>query len=377
MTNKIVKQSTADTAWTAGGESVLSVAGDLQAYWTFVAGDVGALVGLAPVGTAPTYAGVEHGLLAQAGQLIQVVESGVVVATSTTNFTADTSVLIQRVGTLVGYQVGDWSYQSTTASSGTKDLLAVLYAPGDAVDAPSIQSYAQDLTAAQLSSSLAVGDELLTEDIIYGLLSDVLTLSSTADGAIEVTALYTDYLAALDAYSTLAEFTAMLSSTLSVHDSAGISANTLLQYATNMQTGAVGRYQGFDFSGFCRVGMFTYGYRADGLYLLRLGDDNGAPISAVVEMAAEALAATMQSRLEMLYFGLDTDGEVIVRMVSDDDREQFYRAQPVQPAVWRAKPALGVNSRYWRMRLEITNATAAQLENVEWLAIPTGRRANR
>lgn len=377
MTNKLVKQSTAATGWTAGAESVTTLSGDFQAQFTLVAGSTGLLVGLAPVGTAPAYAAVEHGVLAQVGQYIQIVESGVVVATSTERFDADTVAVVQRVGAAVGYTIGDWVYSSTASSSGSKELLAVLYAPGDAVDAPNLAAYTPDISTVQISSRVVPSDSYLTDPVVYGMLTDVLTVAATTDGSIEIAGAYTDYLVALDSYGTAAEFQALLTSALSLRDSAGISAQGLLQYATNMANGAVGRYQGFDFSGFCRIGMHTYGYRSDGLYLLRLGDDNGAPISAMVEMAAEALAATMQSRLEMLYFGLDTDGEVLVRMVADDDREQFYRAQPVQPAVWRTKPALGVNSRYWRMRLEITDATAAQLENVEWLAIPTGRRANR
>ncbi|EIK96050.1 hypothetical protein PMM47T1_13860 [Pseudomonas sp. M47T1] len=377
MTNKLVKQSSAATAWTGGAESVTSLSGDFQAQFTLVSGSAGLIVGLAAAGVAPAFAAAEHGILAQAGQYLQVIESGAVVATSDVIFDADTVAVIQRVGTSVGYIIGDWVYSSTTVSSGAKDLLAVLYAPGDAIDSPSFSAYTPDLSTAQVTSKLTTADSYLTDAVVYGLLTNVLTVSSAVDGGIEVTGAYTEYLAVLDSYGTAAEFQALLASALTLRDSASISAQGLLQYATNIASGAVGRYQGFDFSGFCRVGMFTYGFRSDGLYLLRLGDDNGAPISAMVDMAAEALAATMQSRLEMLYFGLDTDGEVLVRMVSDDDREQFYRAQPVQPAVWRAKPALGVNSRHWRMRLEITDATAAQLENVEWLAIPTGRRANR
>lgn len=376
MTNKLVKQSTANSAWTAGGESVASVAGNLQASWTFVAGDVGALVGLAPAGTTPAFAAVEHGILAQAGQLIQVVEAGVVVATSTTLFTADTTVLIQRVGTLVGYQVGNWSYQSSTASSGTKDLLAVLYAPGDAVEAATIAAYTQDISTAQLGSTLTVSDTLLVEPILYGLLTNLLTLSSTASGGVEVTTLYTDYLAVLSSYTTVAEYTALLSSVLHLRDTAGVSAQGLLQYATSLAGGAVGRYQGFDFNGFCQVGMDTYAFKADGLYKLRQGDDNGVAISALVEFAAEALAGTMQSRLEKFYYGLSTDGQVFVRVIDDSERETVYRARPIQNDMQMVKAAQGINSRYWRMRLELVDATFAQLTDVTWQATATGRRTN-
>lgn len=373
MTNKLVKQVGAAVGWNAGGISVPSLSGDLVAKFTMVAGSDWVLGGLAPTGTAPSLAGVQHGFRAAEGGFIEVMESGVVKATTDVLFTSDTVVGIYRLGTTVYYAVDEWRYQSTVASSGTKALLGVLYAPGDAIDVPSLGSYVADISNAPLSETLGVSDAYLYDPEVYGGLTNVLTFSSTSVGDIVIDATLPEFLTFLDANSPQMTLLATLSSALSVSDTASASAQGLLQYATNLATGAVGRYNGFDFTGFCRVGMDTYGFKKDGLYKLDADSDDGLPISALIEFAAEALAGTMQSRLVALFYGLSTDGQVFVRVIDDHDREVVYRAKERENQ-FRTNPYQGIKSRHWRMRLEVIDATFAELDTVEWVAGSTNRR---
>lgn len=69
----------------------------------------------------------------------------------------------------------------------------------------------------------------------------------------------------------------------------------LLQYATNILTGAVTRYSGFGFAGFCAVGMDTYGWKTDGLYKVGAETDNGALISAIIDFAASDFDTTQRA----------------------------------------------------------------------------------
>lgn len=373
MTNKLVKQTGSTVGWNAGGISVPSLSGDLVAKFTLVAGSAGVLAGLAPTGTAPSLAGVQHGFRGAAGGYLEVVEGGVVKATTDVLFTADTEVGIYRLGTTVYYAVGEWRYQSLVASSGTKALLGVLYAPADAIDVPSLGAYVADISSASLAETLTASDAYLSDPIVYAGLTNVLTFSSAVAGQVDIDAVLPEFLTLLDATSPQMTLLATLVSTLSLSDTASASSQALLQYATNLATGAVSRYNGFDFTGFCRVGMDTYGFKADGLYKVETSTDNGTPISALVEFAAEALAGTMQTRLVALFYGLSTDGQVFVRVVDDLDREVVYRAKQ-RGSEYRTNPYQGVNSRHWRMRLEIVDASYADLDNVEWVAGSTSRR---
>ncbi|WP_152978747.1 hypothetical protein [Pseudomonas mediterranea] len=302
-----------------------------------------------------------------------MVEGGVVKATSDVVFNSNVQVGIYRLGTTVYYAVDEWRYQSLVASSGTKALLGVLYAPGDAIDVPSLGSYAADISAASLAETLTAADAYTYDPEIYGGLTNVLTFSSTAVGDIVIDAVLPEFVTFLDATAPQMTLLATLASSLAIDDTAGASAQGLLQYATNLATGAVGRYNGFDFLGFCRIGMDTYAFKKDGLYKIDADTDDGVPISALIEFAAEALAGTMQSRLVALFYGLSTDGQVFVRITDDKDRETVYRASKRQ-GVYRANPYQGINSRHWRMRLEIVDASYAELDNVEWVAGSTNRR---
>lgn len=373
MTNKLVKQTGAAVGWNAGGISVISLAGDLVVKFTMVAGSDWVLGGLAPAGTTPTLAGVQHGFRAAEGGYLEVVESGVVKATTDVLFTTNTQVGIYRLGTTIYYAVDEWRYQSTVASSGAKSLLGVLYAPGDAIDVPSISSYVADISSASLEETLTASDGYYTDPYIYGGITDILTFSSAVGGAIEITAGLPEFLTVLDSTSPQLTLVAALTSTLAFTDTASASNQALLQYATNLVSGAVSRYNGFEFTGFCRVGMDTYGFKQDGLYKIGADTDDDAPITALIEFAAEALAGTMQSRLVALFYGLATDGQVFVRVIDDADREVVYRARNRQNQ-FRANPYQGINSRHWRMRLEVVDATYAELDTVEWVAASTNKR---
>lgn len=376
MTNKLVKQTGAAVGWTDGGISVYSRATGLFASFTLVAGSEGIVAGLAPAGTTPSLAGVQHGFKAADGAFIEVIEGGVVKATSDVLFTADTPVRIYRVGTAVYYGVGNWEYASLVASSGTKKLLAALYAPGDAVDVPKLASYAASIDNASFTNTLEFSDSYFYDPEVYAGLTEVLTFSSVIDGNTFIDAGLMEFLTALDGISPQMTVVTMLENLLTISDTASANSQQLLQYATNLVTGAVGRYNGFDFLGFCRVGMDTYGYKADGLYKVETGDDDGLPISALIDFAGEGLAGTQHSRVTALFFGLSTDGQVFARLTDDRDREVTYHVKR-RDIEYRTNPFQGISSRFWRLRLEIVDATDALLDNVEWVAGSTNRRTTK
>ncbi|MBD1554766.1 hypothetical protein HAQ04_25530 [Pseudomonas sp. C2L11] len=490
--------------WNAGAQSVDTVSGDFAVSFDLPASTLGALVGLVePGSTVGSYAAVQHGLLlTTTNGHISVVESGVEVATGPT--VADTYVCeMRRVGGVVTYSVGDWSYTSTTTSTGTKTLAAVLYSAPDYVDNPTLSTVIslpvsmdwgwaeQGLTSLPVratwgwSGTATMGDGFVTESIglsmsagdsdygevrftldvptvdsafgfatvdvsgfnakfefglaaqgieigigsvsdtfdltmqaadhdygearvlldgpdtwalsteeptdqaditevvsmtsviasdavLIALLSDSLTVGDSFDVLFGVQADAADSLALYDDIDVRAIFEATLSNTLRLNDSASSIATTLLQYATNLLTGAVSRYDGYDFTGFCRADTYTYGIRKDGLYQLDGDTDNGELISALLDMAAEDFGNPARKRIDAIYLGLNTDGEVYVRLTDDQDRQMTYKAFQRRD-LHRVNTALGISSRFWRMRLEITEASVADLDQIEWLPVANGR----
>jgi hypothetical protein len=126
---------------------------------------------------------------------------------------------------------------------------------------------------------------------------------------------------------------------------------------------ALTRYQGFGFDGYARCGQSLYGVKANGLYRIRGGDDDGVPIDVQIDLGDSDFGSAQGKRLEAVYLGLSTDGEAYVRLRAGD-REHTYRAiQKGEMA--RAVPGKGLDGRRWTIALEITDATALTLDAVE------------
>lgn len=223
---------------------------------------------------------------------------------------------------------------------------------------------------------LQAGDAYTTDPVLYAALTDTLAVGGVFDVLISMDGATTDYLVVGDAVDAQAVLFAAIESGLAFSDDAASVRGELLQYATNVLTGAVARYSGFGFDGFCSVGLDTYGWKKDGLYKIGADTDNGALISAIVDFAASDFDTAQRKRLDAVFFGLSTDGEILAKVTDDYGDAVTYRVMP-RGSEARANTQRGGSSRYWRLQLQIIDATYAELDNVEWVVGSTGRRTTR
>lgn len=155
-----------------------------------------------------------------------------------------------------------------------------------------------------------------------------------------------------------------------------------IQYAVNIATGALTTYQGFDFQGFVKVGETAYGYRTDGLYKVRPGDDDGAGINAMVDFGVipitrdEDAPAMAKTHLHDAFLGLDSDGTSYMKLIADGGMERVYRVVDRGDAS-RSRFGKGITAREWRVKLELIGATDATLDGIEYLAAVSTRRWTR
>lgn len=228
-------------------------------------------------------------------------------------------------------------------------------------------------TSAEL---LQAGDAYTTDPVLYAAITDTLAAGSVFDVLISMDGAMADYLVVGDAVDARAVLFAAIESGVVFSDEAASVRGELLQYATNVLTGAVARYSGFGFDGFCAVGMDTYGWKSDGLYKVGADSDNGTLISAIVDFAANDFDTAQRKRMDAVFFGLSTDGEMLAKVTDDNGDSVTYRVMP-RGSEARANMQRGDSSRYWRLQLQIIDATYAELDNVEWVVGSTGRRTTR
>lgn len=146
-----------------------------------------------------------------------------------------------------------------------------------------------------------------------------------------------------------------------------------LQYAVNVTTGAMTTYAGFDFQGFTRCRGETYAWRPDGLYRIGAGTDNGAFIQALADFGASDFGSKQVKRSDSLFLGVRTDGRCYLRVQADNGPERTYEVREGNN-VSRARLAKGVAGRYWSIKLELTDASFAEVDSLEVSIGATQRR---
>lgn len=224
---------------------------------------------------------------------------------------------------------------------------------------------------------LRVADTYLLDPVLYVNLRSALRVGSTFEVLLVLDADLAERLMLLDACDISAVIEAALRSGVRFTDNASVVRSELLQYATNILTGAVTRYSGFDFEGFARRGQVSYGWKADGVYRIGAATDNGELISAALAFAAEDFSTSERKRLETVYLGLATDGQVFVKTTDEAGSEVTYRVRSRSEGTYRGVLGQKRSSRTWRMELQVVDASYAELTDVEWVSGATGRRTTR
>lgn len=160
---------------------------------------------------------------------------------------------------------------------------------------------------------------------------------------------------------------------VAVTTQANIPGREGIQYATNTLTGAITRYTGFDFMAMTITPYGSFGVREDGVYRLGRGGDDGEGVDIAVDFGANQFGTNRSKRMEAIYFGLTTDGDVLAVVKADDGAELSYRVVNREPMM-RAVTAKGVEGKSWRLSLKVYEATQAELDSVEFLVGASVRR---
>lgn len=170
---------------------------------------------------------------------------------------------------------------------------------------------------------------------------------------------------------------ASISNTLAVSSGLRDATAAELQYAVNLATNAATAYTGFGFTSFVRVGLDTYGVKADGLYKIEQGDDAGTGINAAIDFGSFGFSTNKKKHLGSVWLGLHTDGQAYLRTEADETGvEKVYRIVP-RGEVSRAFPDQKITAREWRVKLQVVDATMLDLDEIEFALRVTSRRWTR
>lgn len=263
-----------------------------------------------------------------------------------------------------GYAAGEGTLQALTgfghggAPGPAVDIITSTLVIGSSFNAPLV-------AADTISSQLTIGNSFT----LTGLAGDDFTSALIFGGS------FADEFAVVDSYRSGLLFGFRLYDQLAADDLAGVLAAQSQQLAVNALTGAPSRYVDFDFKAFAQVGQELYALRADGVYRVRAGDDDGEKLRAMVDLGASDFGVSQVKRVESVLLGADTDADVLVRLTADSSNNA-YPLKFYGPMA-RAVTAKGASGRLWNTVLEIDGASYFEMDTIEWRVGASSRRLLR
>ncbi|MGV8917838.1 MAG: hypothetical protein ACOH2R_08570 [Pseudomonas sp.] len=254
-----------------------------------------------------------------------------------------------------------------------------VYAEGR-VQLPAVESqgfsspFTNEITTA---TQVSVGDYYFFQPTVFLMLNDGLSVGDSVELVFVFQEDMIEAFGIADNANATFILNLLIQSGLNLSNDLSQAKQDILQYATNIATGAVTRYSGFGFTSFCNVGQDLYATRQDGLYQIGGNTDNGELLSCLIDFAADDQGTARTKRLDNIFIGLTTDGRPLAKLKDDAGREIIYRLTQRDSSEARVDPAKGVSSRYWHLRLEVEGASYAEIDNIEWVAATGTRRTKR
>lgn len=163
---------------------------------------------------------------------------------------------------------------------------------------------------------------------------------------------------------------------IQISPNTSIARQEALQYAVNSITGALSRYSNFGFKQFATSSCTTYAITDTGIYELLGNRDGSDTISASIDFGASDYGTAQSKRVSSVYAGIATDGGVYIKVAGDRGEEIVYKAINYGTES-RSKTAKGIVAKHWRIRLELTDASYADLDNIEVEVGVSQRRLQR
>jgi hypothetical protein len=138
--------------------------------------------------------------------------------------------------------------------------------------------------------------------------------------------------------------------------------------AMNTKLGAVTEFTNYKFNSFARIGKDFYGVGPTGLHRLDGATDAGTEINWSLRTGRHDDRKPVIKRVPQIFLGLRSNGNVTVRVWSDDNTSNDYPLPKVQTNTihqHRVVPGKGLQSRYFGVELRGTKNATLELDSMQ------------
>ena len=125
------------------------------------------------------------------------------------------------------------------------------------------------------------------------------------------------------------------------------------------------------FNSMCKVGGAYLGASANGLYQIGGGTDDDTNISASIKSGMMDFGVANQKRFRFFYFGVETDGELLLKVYCDGVLAEQVTVAPRTPGAFQVRVPISriYQSRYWSWSVENINGAFLALYSVTALPV--------
>ena len=226
--------------------------------------------------------------------------------------------------------------------------------------------------AIAITSALGVSDSMSTTLSVPVSILSTLNLSDTLSTVLVIPVSIPETLNLTDSASAQQTLNIHIQSSLTLLDRLVSSALSNIGYVMNVNTGAVSTYEGWDFTSMAKVGNEFYATTPDGLVRIGATDDDGTGIDAVVRTGITDFDSTRMKRLVKAYLGVSSDGQVLLKTITDEGTENIYELQAETSTAVKESPVeigRGLRARYWQFEVLNEAGSDFTLESVEFYPV--------
>jgi hypothetical protein len=142
-------------------------------------------------------------------------------------------------------------------------------------------------------------------------------------------------------------------------------SNTIVMHTEAM---ALSTYSNFPFNSFAAFNGVYLGAYAGGIFTLGGDTDNGALIQAAARVGITDFSTSFLKRVDRIYVGYRTDGNLILRVITDEVDQRDYRL-PVQGKSGlhgnHVRLGKGLEARYWQFEVRNQGGAYFDLNTIE------------
>ncbi len=179
-----------------------------------------------------------------------------------------------------------------------------------------------------------------------------------------------------DAQTINVRFNALIAEQIIIPATYELTGTLYFGWIMNMDTRYVSRYLDYVFNSVTKYEEFYLGANGNGIADLDGDTDDGDEIAASIVTGVTDFDEDKQKRVEKAWLGARSDGQLVLKTVTDETVERFYLVRPLSiPGIHRTSVTLGkgVKAAYWQFKLENTKGADFDLDSIEFFVVPLTR----